>query len=85
MKHAGPEALERLEDLLSELRSFTVLREKTPGAFYWRSKAFLHFHDDPTGLYADLKVDSEFLRLPVNSRAERRALIGAVRDRLSQA
>ncbi len=74
MKHAGPQALDALEDLLVVLRAQPGLREKTRGAFYRGSVAFLHFHEDAAGLFADVKIDGEFQRLPVNSAAERRCL-----------
>jgi len=70
MKHAGPEALERLEPVLAKLRNLDGLRERKRGAFYRGSSAFLHFHEDPEGFFADLKVAGAFVRFPVNSAAE---------------
>jgi hypothetical protein len=49
VKHAGDEALGNLEGLLVQLREIIGLKEKRPGIFYHRSKAFLHFHEDPPG------------------------------------
>jgi hypothetical protein len=46
VKHAGAETIQRLAGLLTELRQRPLLKEKTPGAFYVKSKAFLHFHED---------------------------------------
>jgi hypothetical protein len=74
MKHAGVAALARLEPLLAEVRT-RALVEKKLGVFYRKSRAFLHFHEDPAGLFADWRPADEWLRLPVNSAAERRALI----------
>ena len=82
MKHAGTAALDQLETLLQQLRALEVLREKSRGVFYVRSKPFLHFHDDPTGLFADLRSGADFERYPVNSAAERKALVVAVKERL---
>ena len=70
MKHAGPEALDQLEPVLAKLRRLDGLRERKRGAFYRGSSAFLHFHEDPAGFFADLKVADDFVRFPVNSRAE---------------
>jgi hypothetical protein len=70
MKHAGPRALGILAPLLEELRTRTVLRERRPGVFELKSRAFLHFHDDPSGLFADVRLADGFLRLPVTSSAE---------------
>lgn len=74
MKHAGPDSLAKLESLLREVRKHPVLREKKPGTFYRGGVAFLHFHEDAAGLFADLKVDRAFERSPVNTRLEQTAL-----------
>jgi hypothetical protein len=70
MTHAGPEALDLLEPVLAKLRKLDGLRERKRGAFYRGSSAFLHFHEDPAGFFADLKVADDFVRFPVNSGAE---------------
>lgn len=81
MKHAGAAALDQLEPLLARLRAIPALREKNRGVFYLKSKAFLHFHEDPTGLYADVRrVDGTvFDRLKVDEAAGAQALM----DRLT--
>ena len=79
MKHATPLALDRLEDLLGRLRKHDDLRERQRGVFYHRSRAFLHFHEDPSGLFADLRLNDDFDRFPVNSEAERSALLKRVK------
>ena len=75
MKHAGPPALDALEPILAQLRTLSGLKEKNRGTFYRGSKAFLHFHEDPAGFFADIKVDGDFIRLRVNNRKEIDALI----------
>jgi hypothetical protein len=75
MKHAGPEALDQLEPVLAKLRKLDGLRERKRGAFYRGSSAFLHFHEDPAGFFADLKVADDFVRFPVNSDAEVEKLV----------
>jgi hypothetical protein len=80
MKHAGPAALEQLEGLLAELRQLPGLIERKPGIFYRRSQAFLHFHEDPLGLFADVKLNgSSFERFGVSSAEESARLQKAVR------
>lgn len=74
MKHAGDDALDALEDLLQSVRKYTQLREKKRGTFYRKSVAFLHFHEDPAGLFADLKAGDEWERLPVSSRTQQKAM-----------
>ena len=75
MKHAGAAALDALEPLLEQLRAIDGLKEKSRGCFYRGSKAFLHFHEDFGGFFADLKKGGDFVRLPVNNRLEIAALI----------
>ena len=74
MRHARTAALDALEDILTALRSHEELRERKRGIFYRKSTAFLHFHEDPAGLFADLRVGGAFERFPVNTSRERQAL-----------
>jgi hypothetical protein len=67
VKHAGGPALYRLEPLLARVRAFPELKEKSRGVFYRRGKAFLHFHEDPAGLFADVRTTPEFERLRVDA------------------
>ena len=78
MKHAGLAALDTLEPLLAQIRRREALREKTRGAFYRRGKAWLHFHEDPAGLFADLKLDADWVRLRVSDEPERLMLLAAI-------
>jgi hypothetical protein len=80
MKHAGEAGLIRIEALLLELGAIEGLVEKRPGVFYRKSAAFLHFHEDPSGIFADLRIGGEWRRLPVNTAAERRRLVQMARD-----
>jgi hypothetical protein len=80
MKHATPEALDRVESLLAALRAFDELREKTRGVFYRKSRAFLHFHEDGRDVYADVRLDgTTFERFRVSSPAETRQLLASIR------
>jgi hypothetical protein len=51
--------------------------------FYRRSTAFLHFHEDPAGFFADAKIGPGWIRFDVTTAALRRALVKAVSDELS--
>ena len=85
MKHASPATLTELGSLLEQLRAIAGLTERKPGIFYRGSAAFLHFHEDPAGLFADAKLGGkEFERLPVMTPAQRQALVRAVRSALGQ-
>ena len=83
MKHAGPNALARIAPLLEELRARPVLRERRPGIFELKSRAFLHFHDDPSGVFADVRLGADFVRMPVTSSSEQADLLQRIDDRLS--
>jgi hypothetical protein len=72
LKHAGPAALAAL---LERLRTLTALVERRPGTFYLRSSAFLHFHEDRLGLFADIKLNGkDFERFAISTEADRDAL-----------
>jgi hypothetical protein len=76
VRHARADALDQLEPLLVDLRTVPGLREKSRGTFYLRSRAFLHFHEDPAGLFADLRgASGDFDRYPVNTDDERQAVL----------
>ena len=79
MKHASARTLQQLAPLIERVRALPGLVERTPGAFYYRSSAFLHFHEDPAGLFADAKLDFKaFQRHRVSPRAEQGAFLKAV-------
>jgi hypothetical protein len=83
VRHARPDDLGPLAALLTELRKLDGLTERTPGTFYRKSNAFLHFHVDPAGLFADLKVDGDFHRFRVTTRREQQTLLAKARHALT--
>lgn len=86
VKHAGPEALDQLESLLVKLRGHATLVEKKRGSFYRKHACFLHFHEDPAGLFADVKLRGvDFERFRVSTAAERAALLRTVAAALAAA
>ena len=94
MKHARDAALDTIEPLLQELRTVSGMIEKKRGVFYRRSQAFLHFHEDPQGMFADVRVsaahaptahpsgDEDWQRLPATSARQHRTLLALVRRAL---
>ena len=82
MKHAGEIALDQLEPLLARVRALPGLTEKKRGVFYRKSRAFLHFHADPEGLFGDVRAadDRDFDRFDVTQDGD--ALIAAAQARL---
>jgi hypothetical protein len=77
MKHAGAEALCELSDLLAAVRARGP-REVRPGVFYRKGKAWLHFHEDKTGLFADLRVRGHWKRFCVSDARERASFIALI-------
>lgn len=75
MKHAGQDALDRLEPLLARLRKRAVLKEKSRGTFYRGSKAFLHFHEHGEEFYADLRTGADFERFAATTATDRKVLM----------
>jgi hypothetical protein len=69
MKHAGPVALDALEPLLGRIRACAVLKEKSRGIFYLKSRAYLHFHEDPAGMFVDIRAadGKDFDRLKLDA------------------
>ena len=84
MKHAGPAILDSIEPLLAQLRALPGLKEKSRGSFYWKSRGFLHFHEDPKGLFADIRLadGSDFERFDVSEEPARARLVELARTRL---
>jgi hypothetical protein len=78
MKHATPRALVSVLDLLNQIRTRKGLHERKPGIFYKKSRPFLHFHEDPTGMYADLNVGGGFDRYPVNTENEWKLIVATI-------
>ena len=85
MKHAGGEALDRLEPLLAQIRLLPRLKEKKRGLFYLRGRSLLHFHEDPAGLFADLAWQGEDHRHRVSEPGEQQELLAAIEAVLAEA
>jgi len=79
VRHVSSAGLDELDDLLCELRSVDGLTERKRGVFSRGSRAFLHFHEDSSGLYADVRIDAEFERMRVTTKAERKRLLSVAR------
>jgi hypothetical protein len=85
MKHAGAAALDGIEPLLTRVRALPGLKEKSRGTFYLKSRAALHFHEDPAGLFADVRgpADPDFIRLQVDTTAGADTLIAHLAGQLA--
>jgi hypothetical protein len=86
MRHARDQDLDRLDDLLAGLRALPGLVEKKRGVFYLKGRAYLHFHEDPKGLFADLgggPAGGEFERIDVTGPEGKAELLAQAARRLA--
>jgi hypothetical protein len=81
MRHARDADLDGIEALLAQVRTLPGLKEKKRGVFYWKSRGFLHFHEDPKGMFADLSGGAGRMdvRIDVTEAAGQAALMEAAR------
>jgi hypothetical protein len=82
VRHARSDALDELEPMLAELRALPGLAERSRGTFYRGSRAFLHFHEDPSGHHVDVRLHETFERFRVQTRKEQRTVLARVRSAL---
>lgn len=79
VRHVTDADLDRLDDLLGELRTFPALRERKRGNFQLGSRAFLHFHSHGDDLYADVRLDGvDFTRRRVTTPDEQAGLVAVI-------
>ena len=74
--------LDDLDDLLAEVRGWPGVVEKSPGVFYLRRRAFLHFHALGGARRADVRGPADWIELPLPeplSATRRRAFLRTVR------
>jgi len=85
VRHARADDLVPIEPLLADIRRRPELTERSAGTFYKKSQAFLHFHEDPAGLFADIRLTpgGSFTRMRVSTKAEQRAFMAAVEKALA--
>ena len=67
-----------LEMQLNFLRSHEILSEVKPTNFQLNGKGFIHFHDEPDGLRADIFLSKGRLRMPANTASEQADVIGTI-------
>jgi hypothetical protein len=77
VKHATAPALATIEPLLAEIRRRPGMVERKVGIFYRHGRSFLHFHEDPAGMFADLYGD-DWVRFALTTAAERAAFLAAL-------
>jgi len=57
------------------IRARTTLVERSRGVFYRKRDPFLHFHEDPAGLFCDIKIDGRFRRHSATTKDQQRTLV----------
>ncbi len=75
--------LEILAPLLQVLRGYSVLDEVRPAAFHLEGRDFIHFHEEPNGLFADALLARGRVRMPVSTAAEQAELLERMEEKLS--
>ena len=75
------------EELVDALRAIDGLDDLGQGApnFAFRSRPFLHFHEHPDGIYADVRLGGgDFQPVWVSTPGERLELLALVHDHVEQ-
>ena len=75
MRNAGDAALDTIDDLLVKIRVHQSLTERKRGSFYRKSAGLVHFHEDPAGMFADLKMDDGWKRFRVTTSSEQKQFL----------
>ena len=81
MKHASPATLATIAPQLAQIRALN-LKERSIGVFYFKSRPFLHFHEDLSGIFADVRVAADWERFAVSDATEWGKLLKCVNDAL---
>lgn len=75
--------LDTLDPLLDALRGYSVLDEVRPAAFQLRDRDFIHFHETPQGIVADVLLAKGRVRMPVSTDAQQVELLERIEPQLS--
>jgi hypothetical protein len=62
------------------LRAHPALEEVRPLTFHLHGRDFVHFHDYPGGVAADIRLAKRVVRMRVASGAEQAELLGQIED-----
>lgn len=76
-------ALECLGPLLAALRAYSALSEVRPTVFHLRGRDFIHFHEEPDGIFADVRLSKGQVRMPVATPSEQSELLERIEETLS--
>ena len=76
-------SLDQIAPLLEVLRAHPALEEVRPLMFHLYGCDFLHFHDYPDGVAADVRLATRVVRMRVASEMEQAELLGQIEDCLT--
>jgi hypothetical protein len=78
---AKKQTIEALAAVYAEVRALQIpgLEIKANGAVYQKRNGILHFHEDGTGVQADVKVNGEWQRVEVNDAAGKRKVVALLK------
>jgi hypothetical protein len=76
-------SLDQIAPLLEVLRAHPALEEVRPLMFHLHGRDFLHFHDYPDGVAADVRLATRVVRMRVASEVEQAELLGQIEDCLT--
>jgi hypothetical protein len=74
---------DRIAPLLDALRAHPALLEVRPTEFQLDGRDFLHFHDEPEGVVADVRLAEGRVSMPVSSSAEQAEFLDRIDHALS--
>jgi hypothetical protein len=81
MGRAKKDTIAALAPVYDEVRALGIpgLEIKANGAVYQKRSGILHFHEDATGVQADVKVNGEWERVEVNDAAGKRKVVALLK------
>lgn len=74
--------VELITPLLKALRSYSILDEVRPTAFYLEGKDFLHFHELEEDVVCDVWLTKGRVRMPVSTAFEQSELLDRIEAKL---
>jgi hypothetical protein len=72
-----------LAPLLAILRSYPALHEVRPAVFHLHGKDFIHFHETPEGICADVRLSKGQIRMSVSTPSEQSELLERLDETLA--
>ena len=71
-----------IEPLLMVLRGYPMLEEVREAEFYLKGRDFVHFHETPTGVIADVLLSKARVSMPVDTSGEQSDLLDKIESSL---